>query len=140
VGDVLLLGQHFIGQVAARTGKKVTGISHSAAAKLLAYPWPGNVRELMNCVERAVALTRHEQIVVEDLPERIQNHRASQLVLGGDDPSELLPMDEVEKRYILRVLDAVAGNKTAAARILGFERKTLYRKLERFGAEPGKSE
>jgi two-component system response regulator HydG len=140
VGDVLLLAAHFIGQVAARTGKKVTGISHSAAAKLLAYPWPGNVRELMNCVERAVALTRHEQIVVEDLPERIQNHRASQLVLGGDDPSELLPMDEVEKRYILRVLDAVAGNKTAAARILGFERKTLYRKLERFGAEPGKSE
>ena len=139
VGDVLLLAQHFIGQLAARTGKSVTGISPTAAAKLLAYPWPGNVRELMNCVERAVALTRHEQIVVEDLPDRVENHRSTQLVLGGDDPSELVTMDEVERRYILRVLDAVAGNKTAAARILGFERKTLYRKLERFGAPPGKS-
>jgi two-component system response regulator HydG len=46
----------------------------------------------------------------------------------------------VEKRYIMRVLDAVAGNKTAAARILGFERKTLYRKLERFAIDPGKGE
>jgi two-component system response regulator HydG len=140
-GDVLLLAQHFIGQVAARVGKAVTAISPPAAKKLLAYPWPGNVRELSNCVERAVALTRFEQIGVEDLPERVQDHRASQLVLGGDDPSELLPMDEVEKRYILRVLDAVAGNKTAAAKILGFERKTLYRKLERFGIDPaGKGE
>jgi len=59
-------------------------------------------------------------------------------VLGGDDPSELVSMDEVGKRYILRVLEAVAGNKTAAARILGFERKTLYRKLERYGMEPDK--
>jgi two-component system response regulator HydG len=140
VGDILLLAQHFTLQIAARTDKSVTGISPSAAAKLLAYPWPGNVRELMNCIERAVALTRHDQIVVEDLPDKVQNHRSTQLVLGGDDPSELVPMDEVEKRYILRVLDAVAGNKTAAARILGFERKTLYRKLDRFGIEPGKSE
>jgi two-component system response regulator HydG len=134
-GDILPLAQHFIGQVAGRAGKNVTGISPTAGAKLVAYTWPGNVRELANCVERAVALTRYEQITVEDLPEKIQNHKSSQLVLGGDDPSELLPMDEVEKRYIVRVLEAVAGNKTAAARILGFERKTLYRKLERFGID-----
>ena len=140
VGDILPLVQHFLGQVAARAGKSVTGISPPAAAKLLAYPWPGNVRELVNCVERAVALTRHEQIVVDDLPDKIANHRSSQLVLGGDDPSELLSMDEVEKRYILRVLDAVAGNKTAAARILGFERKTLYRKLAHYGGDASKGE
>jgi two-component system response regulator HydG len=140
VGDILPLAQRFIVQIAARAGKNVTGISPPAAAKLVAYPWPGNVRELINCVERAVALTRHEQIVVDDLPEKVQDHKSSQLVLGGDDPSELLPMDEVEKRYILRVLDAVAGNKTAAARILGFERKTLYRKLERYGVDAGKRE
>jgi DNA-binding NtrC family response regulator len=140
VGDILLLAQHFIQELARRTGKSVKGISPPAAGKLLAYPWPGNVRELMNCVERAVALTRHDQIVVEDLPDRVQNHHSAQIVLGGDDPTQLLTMDEVEKRYILRVLEAVAGNKTAAARILGFERKTLYRKLERFGVEPGKGE
>ncbi len=138
VGDILPLAQRFLRELAGRAGKDVTGISPAAAAKLIAYPWPGNVRELQNCVERAVALTRHEQILVDDLPDRIQLHRSSSLVLGGDDPSELLPMEEVERRYILRVLEAVAGNKTAAARVLGFERKTLYRKLERFGVEPEK--
>jgi two-component system response regulator HydG len=138
--DILPLAQHFTIQLAARAVKSVTGISPAAAAKLVAYTWPGNVRELSNCIERAVALTRYDQITALDLPEKVQNHRSSQLVLGGDDPSDLLPMDEVEKRYILRVLEAVAGNKTAAARILGFERKTLYRKLERFGLESGKDE
>jgi two-component system response regulator HydG len=140
VGDILPLAQHFIGQLAQRAGKRIVGMSPAAAEKLVAYSWPGNVRELSNSMERAVALTRFEQIVVEDLPERIQNHRSTALVLGGDDPSELLSMDEVEKRYILRVLEAVAGNKTAAARILGFERKTLSRKLERFGVDLGKGD
>ncbi len=139
-GDILPLAAHFLAQIAARAGKSVTGISPPAAAKLLAYAWPGNVRELINCVERAVALTRHEQIVVDDLPDRVLHHTSSQLVFGSDDPSELLPMDEVEKRYILRVLEAVAGNKTAAARILGFERKTLYRKLAHFGVDMSKGE
>jgi DNA-binding NtrC family response regulator len=138
VGDILPLAQHFLRELAGRAGKSVTGISPAAAAKLVAYTWPGNVRELQNCVERAVALTRYEQIVVDDLPERVQSHQSSRLVLGGDDPSELLPMEEVEKRYVLRVLEACAGNKTAAARVLGFERKTLYRKLERYGTEPDK--
>jgi two-component system response regulator HydG len=133
--DILPLAQHFIGRFTPRAGKTVTGISPPAAAKLLAYTWPGNVRELSNCVERAVTLARFEQISVEDLPEKIRDHHASQLVLGGDDPTELLSMEEVERRYILRVLDAVGGNKTAAARILGFERKTLYRKLDRYEAE-----
>jgi two-component system response regulator HydG len=138
VGDILPLAQHFLRELAGRAGKSVTGISPPAAAKLLAYSWPGNVRELQNCMERAVALTRYEQIVVDDLPERIQSHKSSRLVLDGDDPSALLPMEEVEKRYVLRVLEACAGNKTAAARVLGFERKTLYRKLERYGVEPDK--
>jgi DNA-binding NtrC family response regulator len=138
VGDILPLGQHFLRELAGRAGKSVTGISPAAAAKLVAYTWPGNVRELQNCVERAVALARFEHIVVDDLPERVQSHQSSQLVLGGDDPSELVPMEEVEKRYVLRVLEACAGNKTAAARVLGFERKTLYRKLERYGMDPDK--
>ena len=130
--DVLLLAQHFLQRAAARSGKPVTGFSSSAAERLLAYPWPGNVRELQNAVERAVALCAFERIAPEDLPERIRDHRRSQLVVGGDDPSALLPMHEVERRYILHVLDAVGGNKTVAARILGFDRRTMYRKLERF--------
>ncbi|HWL85961.1 MAG TPA: helix-turn-helix domain-containing protein, partial [Polyangiaceae bacterium] len=104
------------------------------------YPWPGNVRELQNCVERAVALARYDQIGVDDLPEKIRDFKSSRVIVETEDPSELLPMDEVERRYILRVLEAVGGNKTMAAQVLGFDRRTLYRKLERCGVAEGKKE
>jgi len=133
--DVLLLAQHFVQHYAAQAGKNVTGISAPAAERLLAYSWPGNVRELQNCIERALALTQFEHLTVEDLPEKIQNYRRSHVLIGSDDPSELVPMEEVERRYVVRVMEAVAGNKTLAARILGFDRKTLYRKLEHYAAE-----
>jgi len=130
--DILLLGQHFIERAASRSGKNVVGLVSSAAEKLLSYDWPGNVRELENCVERAVALTRYDQITVEDLPEKVRNYQSSHVVVASDDPSELIPMQEVERRYIQRVLKSVGGNKTQAARVLGFDRRTLYRKLERY--------
>jgi DNA-binding NtrC family response regulator len=130
--DVLLLAQHFLERAAARNGKGVLGFSQPAAERLLAYNWPGNVRELQNAVERAVALTAYERIAPEDLPERVRTHRRSQLVVGDEDPTSLLPMHEVERRYILHVLESTGGNKTLAARILGFDRRTMYRKLERF--------
>ena len=133
--DVLLLAQHFVEEFAGTTGKRVTGISETAAQKLLSYTWPGNVRELRNCIERAVALTRYDKLVIEDFPEKIRAHSTRPILLGGDDPSELVPMEEVERRYILHVLDVTEGNKTAAATILGFDRKTLYRKLERYGID-----
>ena len=131
-GDVLLLAQHFIDAQAARAGKRVTGISPPAAAKLLAYSWPGNVRELQNCIERAIALTRYEEITVDDLPETVRAYTRSHVLIASDDPSELVPLDEVERRYTLRVMEAVGGNKTLAARVLGITRKTLYRKLEQY--------
>src|SRR5262249_9211786 len=132
--DVLLLAQHFIESFAAMSDKKVTGLSTAAAEKLLAYHWPRNVREVKNCIERAVALTRYEQIAVEDLPEKIRDYPQSHVIVASDDGSDLVSMEEVERRYILRVLQAVAGNKTLAAQILGFDRKTLYRKLDRYAA------
>ena len=95
------------------------------------------MRELQNCIERAVALARFEQIVVDDLPEQIRDYQRSHSCSCGDDPAELVPLEEVERRYILRVLEAVGGNKTLAARILGLDRKTLYRKLERYDAAKG---
>jgi DNA-binding NtrC family response regulator len=143
--DVLLLAQRALEQVAARTGRAVVGLSPAVAERLLAYDWPGNVRELENCIERAVALTRHDEVVVDDLPQVIRSFRASQLVLPAEDPSQLLSMEEVERRYALTVLRAVHGNKTLAAKVLGFDRKTLYRKLERWLGEappdvtPGRS-
>jgi DNA-binding NtrC family response regulator len=137
--DVLLLAQHFIDRYAAQGGRHVVGLMSGAAEKLTAYPWPGNVRELQNCIERAVALARFEKIVVDDLPEKIRDYASRRVVVDSNDPSELLPIAEVEHRYILRVLDAVGGNKTLAADVLGIDRRTLYRKLERAATEPPSS-
>ncbi len=134
--DVLLLAQHFLLDMSKRAGRAAPTLSAKAAERLLAYPWPGNVRELRNAIERAVALARGDEIGVDDLPERVREHVASHVVVAAEDPSELVSMEEVERRYVLRVLEAVSGNRTAAARILGFDRKTLYRKLVAFGAEP----
>jgi two-component system response regulator HydG len=138
--DILLLAQHFIERFAAITERPVTGILPAAAEKMLAYHWPGNVRELQNCIERAVTLCRFAELTVEDLPDKIRDSRPSRLVLDTEDLSELVPMEEVERRYVLRVFEAAGQNKSFAAKILGFNRKTLYRKLRRWGAidaEPG---
>jgi two-component system response regulator HydG len=138
--DVLLLAQHFVEHHAKVFAKAVTGIATPAAEKLAAYSWPGNVRELQNCLERAVALTRFDEITVDDLPDKIRDYKRTQLVLAGDDPGELVPMAEIERRYVLRVLEAVGGSKTIAAQTLGMDRKTLYRKLEQYAAQEKKHE
>jgi DNA-binding NtrC family response regulator len=130
--DVLSLAQHFLQRFALQANKDVKGIASAAAQRLCDYDWPGNVRELRNCMERAVALTRFTEIAVEDLPERVVKYRRSHVVVAAEDPSELVPLEDVERRYILRVVDALAGNKTMAAKALGLDRKTLYRKLERY--------
>jgi len=134
--DVLLLGQHFTEHFALRSRKSIKGLSPAAAEKLLSYSWPGNVRELENCIERAVALTLYEQLAVEDLPEKIRNYARSQMLVVSDDPTEMAPLEEIERRYILRVLEAVGNNKALAARVLRLDRKTLYRKLEGYGTRP----
>ncbi|MDH3716839.1 MAG: sigma-54 dependent transcriptional regulator [Planctomycetota bacterium] len=131
--DILLLAQHFTELFTARSGKQVTGMSEAVAEQLLAYAWPGNIRELRNAAEHAVALARYDKLAVEDLPEKIRDYSGRSVVLAGDNPAELVPMEEVERRYILHVLDSVGGNKTLAARTLGLDRKTLYRKLNQYG-------
>ena len=126
--DVLLLAQTFVERAAARHGRAVTGITPQAAARLLAYSWPGNVRELENCMERAVILTRYTTITVDDLPARVREHvPAAPSLLQGED---LVPLAEMERRYVRHVLAATGGNKSVAARILGVDRKTLARRLE----------
>jgi two-component system response regulator AtoC len=135
--DILLLAQHFLERFTARSSKRIVGLSTAVAKKLLAYAWPGNVRELQNCMEQAVALARLEEITVEDLPERIRDYRSANVLVVADDPSELVSMEVVERRYILRVLEAVGGNRSMAARILGYDRKTLYRRLESYGVPAG---
>ncbi len=141
-GDVLAIAHEVLEGAAARAGKPVRSIDAEAARMLVRYRWPGNVRELVNCIERAVAMARFDTITVDDLPPRVREFSPSRDVLiAADDPESLVPLEEVERRYILRVLDAVGGRRGQAAKILGLDRKTLYRKLERWGrAEGGDSE
>ncbi len=130
--DILLLARKFVEQFSTLQDKAITGISDAAAEKLLDYTWPGNVRELRNAVEHAVALTRYDKIVPEDLPEKIRVFRNDYILLGAQDPMELISMEEMERRYIMYVLKTTGGNRTLTARILHVDRKTLYRKLQRY--------
>jgi two-component system response regulator HydG len=130
--DVLLLARSCIKRYAAQSGRKVVDMTTMAAERLLSYPWPGNVRELQNCIEHAVALAPLDHIGVEDLPENVRDYGATRIAVESNDPVELLPMEEVRRRYIGKVLDAVAGNKTLAAQVLGVDRRTLYRRLDRW--------
>ncbi len=134
--DVLSLANDYLARIANRTHKPVMGIAPEAARKLMSYAWPGNVRELVNAMERAVALAEYDVITVADLPDKVQAFRSSHVLVASDDPSELASLDEVEKRYILRVIDSVGGNRTRAAEILRVDRKTLYTKLKSYGWRP----
>jgi two-component system response regulator AtoC len=131
-GDVLLLAQHFLRHQAAVLDKKVIGLASPAAERMMTYEWPGNVRELGNAIERAAALARFEELQVEDLPDKIraQGRRPG---LSGTELPELLTLEEVERRHVMRVLEACNRNRTDAAKVLGLDRKTLYRKLLRWG-------
>jgi two-component system, NtrC family, response regulator AtoC len=129
--DVALLARRFAASYAASYGKRIVGLSPAAIDRLRTHSWPGNVRELQNCIERAVALTDREEIAVEDLPEAL--HVASP-TLPRSEPGAgaLLPLAEIERRHLLRVVEAVHGNKRLAAHILGIDRRTLYRKLDHY--------
>jgi two-component system response regulator HydG len=130
--DILLLAQFFLERAAARRGSEPTmRLGRIVAERLVNYDWPGNVRELENCMERAVALARYDEITLDDLPAKIREHRPSEVVTVSDDPNDLPSMAVVEERYIRKVLAAVGGNKTLAAKVLKFDRRTLYRKLAR---------
>jgi DNA-binding NtrC family response regulator len=115
---------------ASHGGTGPVGITDDAMRWLVRHDWPGNVRELANVVERAVALTDHDTIVIEDvqdLESRVPIDPAGDLLTSA--AARHLPLADVERDYIRRVLDANDGNVSRAARILGIDRRTLYRKL-----------
>ncbi|HEV8540599.1 MAG TPA: sigma-54 dependent transcriptional regulator, partial [Nitrospiraceae bacterium] len=121
--DVLLLVDAFLRKCAEASHKPIQGITEPALALLVDYPWPGNVRELENVIERAVTLARGDKIVPEDLPPAMQGARGERRVL--DEAAErTLQLGEVEKEYILRILEKTGGNKYQAAQLLGIDRKT----------------
>ncbi|MCP9448355.1 MAG: sigma-54 dependent transcriptional regulator [Nitrospira sp.] len=133
--DIPLLVDAFLKKCAETGGKPVKGISEAALAMLMDYAWPGNVRELENVIERAVTLSRGEKISPDDLPPAVQGARGDRRVL--DEAAEKsLPLHEVEKEYIKKILEKTGGNKYQAAHVLGIDRKTLYRKLAEIEGKP----
>jgi DNA-binding NtrC family response regulator len=125
--DIPLLVDAFLKRSSESGRKAVRGITETALALLMDYAWPGNVRELENVIERGVTLARGEKIVPEDLPPAIQGVPGRRVSDEGED--RVLPLQEIEREYIVRILEKAGGNKYQAAQLLGIDRKTLYRKL-----------
>jgi DNA-binding NtrC family response regulator len=128
--DVPLLADHFLRKYAAQNNKPVCRISPDAMEFLIRYRWPGNVRELENVIERAATLSSSSLILFEDLPRRLQVEPAQVSLTSL--PSRI-PLSELEKLYIQKVLEETGGNKKRAAEILGVDRRTLYRMATRLG-------
>jgi DNA-binding NtrC family response regulator len=127
--DIPLLIDTFLQNACTRAGRRVE-LSAAAIQALAGYRWPGNVRELENTIERLVVFSRGSVIDVDDLPFKTGTVDVHER-LFADLPS----LDEIEKRYLLHVLEQVGGNRTRAAEVLGIDRRTLYRMAERFGID-----
>jgi len=125
--DILALARGFIGFFARQGRRAPPELSDSAAKMLLAWPWPGNVRELRNAIERAVILSPGQVLEPESFPERMAGHAAGVPALGGD-----FSVDDLEREHILRVL-ARTATQEEAARILGLDASTLWRKRKKYG-------
>ena len=139
--DIPMLAHHFLQKCAAGSRGGVRGLLPETMALLKQYHWPGNVRELENAIERAVSLSHGPLLTPDDLPDAIRHSAAAEV---GPKPPKTdydneasLTLEEVEKRHLARVLRETRGNKVKAAKILGIDRRTLYRMAERFGLDLG---
>jgi DNA-binding NtrC family response regulator len=125
--DILPLARMLLAEAADRLKREVVGLSPRAADQLVRYDWPGNVRELENAMERAVAVTRSARTELDDLPEEVRQAVPVPSQLGP-----VKPLDDVERDYILAVLEHNEGNQTRTAEQLGIGTATLYRKLKKY--------
>jgi DNA-binding NtrC family response regulator len=135
IADIPLLTQHFLARTSEEASKKTSRISDEALDALQRYHWPGNVRELQNVVERAVLLSRGDEIVVEDLPTHLAAGQATGLGASGSASGKALKdaMEAPERAIILEVLEMNNWNRNATADALGINRTTLYKKMKRLG-------
>ena len=134
--DIPLLAQHFLEQFSETNRKQIKGFTPQAMDRLLRHAWPGNVRELMNAVERAVVLARAEYLDEDEFPLiPRETGPEGEVSLEGAASIEM-PLDEMEKATILRMLEHTNGNKSEAARRLGITRRTLHKKLKAYGVMP----
>jgi transcriptional regulator with GAF, ATPase, and Fis domain len=133
--DIPLLAIHFLEIYKKRSNKNITGITEKALSRLRRYDWPGNVRELENAIERAVIIAQGRLITVDDLPDAVRGAESEDDLRKTVEIEIGTTMDEVEKKVILETLAYTRGDKSRAAQILGIGRKTLYRKLQRYGKD-----
>ena len=125
--DVVPLARHFLAECNAAFHKSIRFLSPDAEALLASYDWPGNVRELKNLIERVVILAVSDRIEVADLPPPVGGRRPN--LAGFSAPDGLVTLEEVERAYILQVIERLEGNKSRAAQVLGISRQTLRRKV-----------
>ena len=128
--DIPLLVERFLKKLGGER-EHALSISPQALSVLMNYAWPGNVRELENAIESAVALNRTGVIVPEDLPDKVRTE-TREIKRLEDFYAELPPLEEVERRYLAHVLKVTGGNKVKTSEILGIDRRTLYRKAEKY--------
>ena len=131
--DIPALAAHFLRHYAKESGKTITGIAPETMLQLEAYAWPGNVRELENVIERGVAMSGHAVLLPHDLPSHVAPSATAPF---AEDTAPFPSLDELTRRHLVRVLAATGGNKTRTAEILGVDRRTLYRMLERYAMAP----
>ncbi len=133
--DIALLTQHFLETFAEKNRKHIKGFTPQAMDHMIRYDWPGNVRELMNAVERSVILCRGHYVADVDLPMSLRDAVISKPDTPATEgaPADL-PLEEVERATILKTLESAGGNKSEAARRLGITRRTLHKKLKKYGA------
>ncbi len=138
--DIPLLIDNFISKHTKHTSKKISGLSKEALSILMNYNWPGNVRELENVIERAIILCKGPIITPEDFPESLHDLEVEVIALGVDDNQNLRLKDALrapEKDLILKALDSAEWNRNEAAKILGINRTTLYKKMFVYGLLKG---
>lgn len=133
--DIPALASAFLRRYGRENGKEELTISDEAMALLCAYPWPGNVRELENTIEQVVTLSPHPVILPEDLPAEVRRQGAAGA--ASDPPREgravvagTPTLEEVKREYVQQILTQTRGNISRAAKVLGIDRRSLYRMLE----------
>jgi len=132
-GDVPLLIDHFIHELAEAHGRAVRGIASEARALLVRYDWPGNVRELRNAIENMVLLARGDVLTVDDVPEAIKGARGEPGSRGRGMDFAGRSLAEVERALIEENLALMEGNRQKTAKVLGIGERTLYRKIKEYG-------
>lgn len=128
--DIPILIDHFTKKYGEQFGKPNIRFSKEAINCLMRYPWPGNVRELENVIERTVALSSTDVIDCRDLPDHLFQMKSTDMI--EELASESMPLSEIEKRYIMKILQRTNWHQSKAAQILGIDRKTLYRKIKEY--------